>query len=111
MDSQSYWRKVEVTIEGLVRVQQPRVGELVLLGSRAHDRGFLDIIQRVFDGFPGISKRPAADHVFAPARGAAYFARMGMEDSLLKCLPNPWCPRPLDEDQSIVKRSVPLING
>ena len=101
-----YWQNVKSTIKGFIHEQHREFGELVIFGSRAKDSKFLQVVQNVVEEGPIKIKIQATDEqVFAAARGAARSARMGLIDGWNACLPNDWCPTPLDDDQTADPKS------
>jgi hypothetical protein len=104
-DSKSHWNEVRAVIENLMRGNLNK-GEVVILGSQGNDARFLRTVQSVIEENQyDIKFQSPTEHVFASARGAAMFARMGMKDSMVGCLPNPWCAS-VEEDTSTQSGTV-----
>jgi hypothetical protein len=103
-DPVGYWKRAKsIIMEGLSEQcdyenspEQVPVGQIVILGERGNDEGFLATLQDVYDGVPRILQEK--EHIFAPARGAADEAREGMIDAFHLCLTNHWCAKAAEMD-------------
>jgi len=96
-DPARYWKRAKSVIQaGLAQKceysdppEHAPVGEIVVLGERGHDSGFLRVVQDIHGRAPRVLNQQ--EQVFAAARGAAVQARFAMVDAFDACLPNGWC--------------------
>ena len=93
-----YWKDVRGTIRRIIEPLTPdQIERLVLIGDRATDPEFLQVLAKVFEFNsmvkPKTYQMSPDEHLFAAARGAAAIARVGLSTNWKACIPSDACLR------------------